>query len=1192
MAQQTHEQYGGSVRKSDRYRLNPASARRLRLALVNNMRHCVCSAALASLVFAFVCSTAFAQISTGTITGTISDQNGAVIPDAAISVTNTGTGDVRRTSTNSTGDFVVTALNPGKYTIRAEKKGFRQLERQDQVLQANDRLSVGNMALVVGDISEKITVTSQGEVVQTTSSESSQSLTATQIATIQSKARDPISLLRLLPGVSLTGQINSDTLGNNFGTATPNFNGTRNGWNSTSIDGQTESNTFAQATFNGMSSLDSIGEAKIVTANYQAEYGRNSGVFVNFVSKSGTKDFHGNAYWFKRHEQFNANDFFNNRNSVANPRYRYSNYGGTVGGPIFIPGHFNQNRDKLFFFFSGELWNIHYPAALTTLTMPTDLERSGDFSRSLDVSGKVIPVIDPQTRAQFPGNVIPRSRINTDGQSLFKIFPQPNLLDRSITGGNYNYVYARIFDQPKNTELLKVDYNPTDRDRISIRGRDYYSDQQGYGINIGPPWPLVRHHYAFPSHSINGSYGRTITPRLLNEFSFGRRWGGESSTLTSPTEVDFLSRSALGIKLGQLHPENNSKNLIPQFTFGGVPSNPASFTYDDRFPLDQTDHQYEARDNLTYSRGAHIMKFGFLVEQNWTNKGFKGNGWGKFDFGKDSNNPLDSGHGFANALLGTVTSYTEASSRNDNPVSHLLYEWFAQDTWKVTRRLTLDYGMRFSWGTPYTYLTGNAGSFILEKYDPKLAPPLIRPAIDPASGRRVGQNPVTGQYVATPLIGSFAPGVGTIANGLLASDDKSVPNGFRNQQPVQFAPRFGFAYDVTGNGKTAIRGGFGITKEMTLSAHEMVWNNLTHPPVQYNPTIYYTDLNSYLNAGSALFPQAIQGLERKPVVPSLYSYSFNVQHSIGFATVVSAGYVGNVGRHLEQARDINQIPYGARFLAKNADPTNGSPLRDDFFRPYPGLGSTLYVQNSGTSNYNGLQASMTRRFAKGVQFGAAYTWSKSMDITDSDGGVIPTYLNTKTFLYGRAGFDQTHVFVLNYTWDLPKLSRMWNNMVVRQAFDGWQISGVTTFASGFPLGIGYSATDTSDVTGGGDGGRVVVTGKAQLPSGDRSFTQFFNTSVVARPAKGTPGNAPKDVFRGPGFNNWDISGFKNFALLKERTVLQLRGEFYNAFNHTQYAGVNTSARFDATGAQVNGQFGQITSARTARIIQLSLNLRF
>lgn len=379
---------------------------------------------------------------------------------------------------------------------------------------------------------------------------------------------------------------------------------------------------------------------------------------------------------------------------------------------------------------------------------------------------------------------------------------------------------------------------------------------------------------------------------------------------------------------------------------------------------------------------------------------------------------------------------------------------------------------------------------------------------------------------------------------------------------------------------------------MTLSAHEMVWNNLTHPPAQFNPVIYYGNLDTFLQAGSVLFPSGVQGLEKNPITPSLYSYSLNIERMLAKGTVISIGYVGNVGRHLEQTRNFNVVPYGARFQPENIDPTTRTPLPDRFFRPYPGYEGITYVENSGTSNYNGLQVAVNRRFAKGLQGGIAYTWSKAMGITDADGGIIPTYMNSRTWLYGRLGYDQTHVFVANYTYDVPKGSQLWNNVVTRAAMDNWQISGVTTFASGFPLGIGFTTVDGADITGGGDFSRINVTGKAQLPFGEREFLRFFNPTVFARPVRGSAGNAPRDVVRGPGIANWDLSVFKNFPLFGESRYLQFRAEGYNAFNHTQFSGLNTTARFDAAGNQVNTQFGQVTATRQPRIMQLSLSIRF
>jgi hypothetical protein len=329
---------------------------------------------------------------------------------------------------------------------------------------------------------------------------------------------------------------------------------------------------------------------------------------------------------------------------------------------------------------------------------------------------------------------------------------------------------------------------------------------------------------------------------------------------------------------------------------------------------------------------------------------------------------------------------------------------------------------------------------------------------------------------------------------------------------------------------------------------------------------------------------------------TLFSYSAGVQRDIGFHTVVDAAYVGSRTRHLLQTVNLNVVPYGARFDAANQDPTRpGNPLPDNFFRPYPGYGDINFFQNNGIADYNALQVQANRRFTRGLQFGVAYTLSRSRDYTSAQEtgtspGRLPTYADVRDWTYGHSSFDQTHVAVINYTWDLPKASTLWNNPVIRGVLDNWQLSGITAFASGTPSGVSLALVDSgTDLTGGGDGTRVVVTGDPSIDN--PSFTQWFNTSVFARPAKGDTGNGKKDVVRLPGTNNTDVTLFKRIPF-GGRRALQLRWEIYNVFNHTQFNGVDTTARFDATGKQVNTTFGQVTSTRSPRIMQASVRFSF
>ena len=318
-----------------------------------------------------------------------------------------------------------------------------------------------------------------------------------------------------------------------------------------------------------------------------------------------------------------------------------------------------------------------------------------------------------------------------------------------------------------------------------------------------------------------------------------------------------------------------------------------------------------------------------------------------------------------------------------------------------------------------------------------------------------------------------------------------------------------------------------------------------------------------------------------------------VQRNIGFATVLDVAYVGSVARNLMWQRNINQVPYGANFAAANQDPSNpGRPLPINFYRPYPGYGTISYREFAGSSNYHSLQTQANRRFAKGLQFGFSWTWSKLMNFAEGNFNDVATYAPLRAWNYGKGGFDRTHNVNINYAWDLPRASSMWNNGLVRTVLDGWQLSGITTFMSGAPLGVSLATTDNADIAGGGDGVRTVMLANPVLPKSEQKLTRFFNTEAFGRPATGSFGNAPKDVFRGPGINNWDASLMKNIGLPMEGHRLQFRAEFYNVFNHTQFSDVDTAARFDVAGRQVNTRFGQLIAARSPRQIQFSLRYSF
>ncbi len=1122
------------------------------------------------------------QSITGTIVGSVRDPSGLAVAGAPVALTHAATGALRQGETNERGDFVFSSLQPGEYAVSVSMAGFKKLERLSVMLSANETLSVGELALEVGAVAETVTVRAQGAAVQVASSERSGVITSSQVENLLIKGRNVTSLLATLPGV--VDLADADSPDRNFNIY---VQGNRRNTNGFMLDGMAL-NAIGN-NFNVLVgvSQDAVAEVKILVTNYQAEYGRMSGAAVQIVTKSGTRDFHGLGSYFKRHEQFNANNFFNNRLSVVKPTYRFNTWNYNVGGPATIPGKFNRNRDRLFFFFAQEYWPLRISRPVGQLTVPTALERAGDFSQSLDLNSRLIPVRDPTTGQNFPGNRVPAGRIDPNGQALLKFFPAPNFFDRTISAGRYNYVFQSENQVPQRTETLKIDYH-INSNNLLFGNYTAYSDVQQGAIGIpssgGTNWPQMRKTFDNQGKAWIGRYQRILSPTLINELNLGfiRR---PANDLVDPDEVRRNRRESVGFRLGQFNPASNPLGVIPNATFGGV-TNPTNLLIEGRFPLVTTHDSFSLTDNLARTLGSHTLKAGIYVDRIWRNAANAVNFNGSFDFGRNVNNPLDTGYAYSNAIAGVFNTYTEASNR---PFLHFRLsnvEWFLQDNWKVNRRLTLDLGMRFARILPLFERDDLVSGFAPERFDQARQVSLIRPAR--VDNQRVGLDPVTNRVYPAALIGAIAPAGGDPANGLVVSSrDRNYPRSLIDDRGVHWAPRFGFAWDVTGKGLTAVRGGFGIFyNRQNLDA---VLNPFTtQSPLVENPVITFGTLATLLASSGLLSPQNILGIDRSGKVPTVMNFSLSVQQNVGFQTVVDVGYAGSVGRHLMWQRNLNAIPFGANFDPRNADPTNPAvPLPQAFLRPLVGHNNVNFREWAATSNYHSLQVSANRRFARGLQFGAAWTWSKALDFNDNDTDSVSTLVPVRVWNYGLASFDRTHVFKINWLWDVPKTST--SHPLVRGVLNDWQISGIASFVSGAPLGVGFQTTTAVDITGSPtDGPRIDVTGNPVLPKSERTFSRNFRTEVFRLPARGTIGTAAKNLLRGPGINNWDIALFKNFPV-REPVRLQFRVEFYNAFNHTQFSAIDTTARFDsATGAQGNARFGEFTTARNPRQIQFAV----
>ena len=1130
-----------------------------------------------------------AQTTTGTIAGTVVDPSNNVVPAAKVSITNESTGDVRRAETTAVGDFNFPSVLPATYTVQVEMTGFQTYRSTGNVLTPNGRLSLGELHLVVGSVAETVEVAAQAAQVATQSGENSALITRDQFSMIPTKGRDLTNMLRLLPGIQMTGDQEAFGGATGFGATIGAVQGTRSAQQNLTVDGIVANDLGAPAGLSGQLNMDAVQEVKVLLSNYQAEYGRNPGANISMTTRSGTKEYHGSAYYYFRNEDLNANDFFRNRST--DPRvnskaalYRFNTMGVTLGGPVPEIPKINPGRDKLFFFYSFDNTVNRVPDTnFQRFFMPTAAERAGDFSQS---SAKPK---DPTTGQPFTGNQIPLNRFSSMAP-LLNLYPLPNAPNLGSLG---NYEYLRVQKIPNFQHVFRIDHRLTSKDSLYVRGALWRKDTYGPGGTVGygttANWPFLESHYQYSDDSIAVNYTHLWTPTIISEFTAGAR---HSTELETKDDFDAVakkgSRKGLGLNLGYVFPgpSDNIFDLIPNITYvGGVTAAP-TVGFGTRFGLAGYDTGFTFTHATTFVLSQHTVKVGFYWNRALDMEARSGNVNGAFNFGVSATNPLDSGNAFANQLLGNFLTYTEASTRRPYLIFRHIAEWYGQDTWKVSRKLTLDYGLRLSHSPWFYQKNRNASLLETQSYSRSNAPRQYVPGL--SGGVRVGVDPVTGQTVSAALISAFVPGTGNITNGMVLQTDPGVPLGFLDSPGILVMPRFGFAYDPFGNGKTAIRGGAGIFYQTEDDGFFTGLQQTSNPPYVYTAQAANSNVSQLTPGSGSIFPANVFGYDLKTSRPVTYNFSLGVQRDIGRGTILDVKYVGSLSRHLAGRRDINTLPFGARFQLQNIDPTTGRALLDNLIRPYPGYGSITAIERNISSNYNSMQATLNRRFTKGFQYGIAYTYAKSMDYgSDERVGGTPKYLDIRR-VYGKSSFDQTHILVANWQYDIPSST---SKNIVGAVTRGWAISGVASFSSGTPSAIGLIFLDGTDLLGGGDAGRVNLSCNPNLGHFDKTSAKFFDTSCVSIPSKGDIGNAPKDAVRGPGRSNLDTTLFRNFNIGSEKRVLTFRWEVYNTFNHTQFNAIDTNATVIA-GKNTSTTFGSATGAWAARQMQFSLRFTF
>ena len=1199
---------------------------------------------------------AVAQTVTGAISGVVVDPSDNPIVGATVTLINTKTGDKRTVTTNESGAFSVPALQPDVYTIKVEHRGFRGLERQNTVLSANENLAIGRIALQVGAVTETVTTVAEGAMVEKESSDLTGRLTSDQIQLISTKGRDITSLLRLIPGVSYIDDVES--VGDGFGTDLPNISGQRGRSSIATVNGLNASEPSGSNKISMTTNQDAIAEVKILRNNYSPEFGNNGGAQINIVTKSGKKEYFGTAYYFLRNEALNANNFFNNKLDLPRAKYRHNIWGFNVGGPVQVPWLYpNKGRKNLFFFYSLEKPHTITPTNTKLVTVPTELERNGDFSQSFTGISGGNPVKayvrDPllagncnatdqsacfrdPSRATADNplglNIIPRNRFNPSGAAILNYFPSSNALGGRASNGNaFNYVIQKSVDVPKRSQVIRVDFKPTEKDTFFVNAQWWTADNEGFDTSGWPGgdnnrWGISSH-YLYKDNGVSINWVRLISPTTVNEVSVGLRHDSEGF-IPSDGEIDRLTRSALKYTAPQLFPGNNTFGTIPRATsWGGLSQTTvANINWLDRWGEVGDDYILPSiTDNFTFNRGDHNYKAGVYIERIRNGEAPGGNWTGTFNFSSNvadfTANLGNTGHPYANALTGGFRSYSEASARPHTDLERLLIQWYVQDQWKAHRRLTLNYGARIGWYSQWAQRRLNASNFDPARFDPAKAPVLYRPfcvggtpaTVACATANRRAQNPVTGALSTnTNLVGTFVPGVGDRLNGIMVGTDPGVSHGFKKPAPIQWEPRFGFAFDIFGGGKTVLRVHGGVYHSTRTGGGTTGGNLVSNPPFQRSVTIDFGTIDNLVNLVSTALerPSALNAVEIHTKTPTIYNFSMGIQQDIGYGTIVEVSYVGSLARHLGERRNINGVPDGAKFVdlrPENRNPFGTGALADDFLRPFQGYGDINVVMGSGTSNYNGLQVQVSRRYAQRFQFGVAYTFAKTMDYANDDNVDVVFPRPYKAFNYGPAEHDQTHIFTANYIWDIPGLGRRWDNKLVKAIFDDWQLSGTTSLVSGrpklmsgtSPFSWSYNGGVITDYTGGEVNARpfVICNPNRRAPNAADGTPVFIDASCFVRPTtRGEIGNASRNMLRLPGVINSDLAFFKNIRV-REKFTLQFRWEMYNLFNHTNFSNIDGGLTFtlDPTTGQItqtNARFGQPIDDRSPRVMQGSLRLSF
>lgn len=1184
-------------------------------------------------------TSAWAQVTTGVVTGTVRDTQGAVIPGATVTLISESRGTrLQDVVTSASGDFTFPNAPGDTYTVQVTLEGFKTLRRPGVLVSPGDRVTVPGLAVEVGGLDETIEVRAEAPLVQAQSGERSFTITTESVQNLPISANRNFALLTALtPGVDGMNRLGGG------------------GMNNIMMDGVSTMDTGNNGQMLQMN-VESIAEVKVLTSGYQAEYGRSSGLQITAVTKSGTNQFRGSLYDIERNSDWDSNSWVNRANGDPKAENKQRDWGYSLGGPVGRPGGVN----KLFFFYSHEYRPRSSGGNISRFRVPTLLERQGDFSQSTDNNGNPVTIRDYTTGQPFPGNVIPQDRLYQIGLNTLRMWPEPN-----TTGLNHNLEIARPVDEfMLQQPAVRLDYQPSTSWRFTGK---YSAQRQTVRLIPGTMPGLNDVTHNFPTiHALSMTANYNINPTTFLEATYGwtqnRLAGGNNGgVLMSP----LSNKNALGLGdfpqifpgAGIVNPSyygfstleahntpyfvNGEIQLPPVFSWGNRISNaPTNLQYPGWLNINRTQ---DFALSLTKVMGRHTAKAGFYLNHSYKaqnqGSGFQGN----VNFGNDSNNPLDSGFGYANAALGIVSQYTQQSRFVEGSYLYNQIEGYIQDNWKATQRLTLDYGVRFTNQQPQYDQLLQTSRLFLEDWNSANAPVLYAAGcpngVNPcSSSQRQAMDPRTGQLLGPNTgyaIGLVVPNSGNPLNGLRLAGEGMAKEAYV-WPTLAVAPRFGMAYDLLGDQQTILRGGLGMFYDRPTG--NSIYALVLNPPTSEQATIRYAQLQN-LDSGQRLSGSPnMQQWQYEAEIPTSLQWNVGIQRVLPFASTFDISYVGHYSYNLLNelhgggAAPINAPDYGAAFLPQNQDPTlapssvpGARAVSTDQLRPYRGYGSIAEKWTDFYQRYDSIQTSLNRRFRDGISFGLNYTLSLRFE------GNAFTPIRLEHTPDGRyqyrsdqAEFDelmkmdnlQRHVVKANMVWDLPDLpTNGAGSRALGLVLNDWQLSGIYTAGSNNRYTVGYSYQNSGsnvNITGSPDySGRVRIVGDPGSGCSSSQYAQF-NADAFAGPLPGSVSTeSGRNYLVGCADQLLDLAIARNFRLGGSRTA-QFRVDLFNALDTVIYTGRQTTLQLNNPTSQtvVNNQylangelnqarlqprnagFGAATAAAAMRSVQVQLRLQF